>query len=66
MDLRVLRGEIILKPQQFNQLILVEADHRFAVDQRHGRALKTGIDQFLPRSRVSANILFDKLNALLR
>ena len=56
----------ILQSQQLDQLILIEADHGFAIDEGHGRALESGVEQFLQRSLVGADIFLDELDALLR
>ena len=57
---------LILQPQQLDELVLIETDHRLAVDQSHRRALETRVKQFLQRGFVRPNVFLDKLNALLR
>lgn len=55
-----------LKPQQLQYLGLIETNHRLTVDNRHGGALKSRVEQLLERGLVGANVLLYKVNALLR
>ena len=55
-----------LEPQQLDELRLIEADHRLAVDDRDRRALKTLTEQLFQSFLVRAHVFFGKLNALLR
>jgi len=45
---------------------LIEADHRLTINDRHRRALKALIEQFLQSGLVGAHIFFDKIDAFLR
>jgi hypothetical protein len=45
---------------------LIEADYGFAIDEGHGCALKTGVEQFFQGGFIGADIFLDELNALLR
>ena len=56
----------ISQPEQIHDFLLVEADHRLAVDDGHRRALKTLVEQLLERRLVGADIFFDERDALLR
>jgi hypothetical protein len=56
----------ILESQQLDQLVLIEADNRFAIDKGHWRALKSCVEQFLQRSLIGTDIFLDELDALLR
>jgi hypothetical protein len=39
---------------------LIEPYHRLAINESHGRALKSGLKQFLQRILIGANILLDE------
>jgi hypothetical protein len=59
-------AKTILNSQQVRDFGLIEADHRLAVDDCYGRALKAEIDQLFQRRLVRADVFFHELNALLR
>jgi hypothetical protein len=56
----------ILQSQELDQLVLIEADYGFAIDEGHGRALKAGVEQFFQRGFIGADVFLDELDALLR
>ena len=56
----------ISQSQELDDLVLVEAHHRFAVDDGYRRRLEAEIEQLLQCRLVGAAIFFDESDALLR
>ncbi len=58
-----------MKKSQAKQLAdfrLVESDHRLTVNDRHRRALKPLVEQFLQRRFIGADIFLYELDPFLR
>ena len=67
----IARGEVPFhhlgfNADEFHDLYLIKPNHRFAINDRYGRALIPHIDQLFQRCLIGAHIFFHKLDTLLR
>ena len=57
---------LVFNPDELHYFYLIKPNYRFSIDNRHGRALITHIDQLFQGCLVGAHIFFHELDALLR